>query len=259
MEIVGYVASEEDFFDAPRCIDCSIEEYCAFPNADRVLEVDRVYEKKLIDIGEGVMISEPVMVEKGLRMGEDTFFASLSHQGILAIYSCGRVQFTNLRNGKQADVEVEDWSNVAFYDNRVILLTRGKPLREATVDDVFNEQDVSVFKRIGDVDDVYHSTDTSLLHSRRVLCYASMKDILYEFNVDTRVNKRMEIEQEVRAISSLMGIDCGVGFRADPSPAPGPLPPWGGPGVEALGPIGNKCPFCFTRFVYCGDDITHGS
>ena len=48
MEIVGYVASEEDFFETPCCIDCEIERYCAFDSADRVFGVDRVYEKKLV-------------------------------------------------------------------------------------------------------------------------------------------------------------------------------------------------------------------
>ena len=35
----------------PCCIDCGVEKYCAFPNADRVFGVNRVYGKKLMDIG----------------------------------------------------------------------------------------------------------------------------------------------------------------------------------------------------------------
>ena len=213
MEIVGYVASGEGFFETPCCIDCEIEEYCAFDNADRVLGVESVYEKRMIDIGEGIVISEPLVVEKGLRVEGEYFRASLSHQGILAIYSYDRkdiIQFTNLINGEQVEVKVEHWSNTAFYDNKVILLTGGKPLREARVEEVFNEQDTSVFKKIGDVDEVSSYADTSLLHSRRVLCYKSIQDIPYEFNVDTRENKRIEIEQKVLYFSSLMGINCGV-------------------------------------------------
>ena len=212
MEMVGYVASGEGFFETPCCIDCSVEEYCAFPDADRVLEVDRVYEKKLVDIGEGVLISEPVVVE-GLEVEGKWFYASLSHQGILAIYSYdGKdiVQFTNLRNGEQVEMEVEDWSNVAFYDDKVILLTDCKPLREARVEEVFDEHNISVFKRIGDVDSVEPSADSSLLNSRRILCYRSTECIPYEYNVDAEENKMIDTEQEIWVFSSMMGIDCGV-------------------------------------------------
>ena len=37
-----------------------------------------------------------------------------------------------------------------------------------------------------------------------------MQDIPYEYNVDTRENKKIEIGQKVIGFSSLMGIDCGV-------------------------------------------------
>ena len=148
-----------------------------------------------------------------MRAGGIGFSASLSHQGILAIYSWGKqytVQFTNLRNERQVEVEVEDGSSVAFYDDKMILLTCWMPLREARVEEVFNEYDISVFERIGGVNKVNPNTNTSLLHSRRILCYTSKDNIPYEYNVDTRVNKRIEIGQRVWMFSSLMGIDCGV-------------------------------------------------
>ena len=213
MEIVGYVASEEGFFDTPCCIDCEIEKYCAFDNADRVLGVDRVYKKRLINIGEGIVISEPVIMEKRLRVEGRDFCASLSHQGVLAIYSYDRnhvIQFTNLVSEMQVEVEVEDTSNITLYDDKMILLTCYKPLREARVGEVFNKKRVSVFKRIGDVDEVDPFTDTSLVHSRRILCYASTESILYEFNVNTRENKKIEMERKVLFFSSLMGINSGV-------------------------------------------------
>ena len=169
------------------------------------------------------MISEPLVVEKGLRVEGGCFCTSLSHQGILAIYSWSEkniIQFTNLINEKQMEIEVESGSSVAFYDDKVILLTYGRPLREAKVEDVFDEPDISVFQRIGNEDRVSPYTDTSLLHSRRILCYASilyippqyilLQYVSYEYNVDTKENKRIDIDQEIETFSSLMGIDCGV-------------------------------------------------
>ena len=42
-----------DFFDAPCCIDCRVEEHCASLGADGVLRAAGVHEKKLVDMGEG--------------------------------------------------------------------------------------------------------------------------------------------------------------------------------------------------------------
>ena len=36
MEVVEYITSEEEFFDSLYCIDCEVEEYCSFPNVDRM-------------------------------------------------------------------------------------------------------------------------------------------------------------------------------------------------------------------------------
>ena len=116
---VLYVASREDFFDTPYKIDCGVEKYCAFTGANMVLGIYEVYKKRLINVGEGIMISKPVVVERGFKRKGGCFNASLSHWGILAIYLYNKkniVQFTNLRNEEQVEVEVEADSSVAFYD-----------------------------------------------------------------------------------------------------------------------------------------------
>ena len=120
------------------------------------------------------------------------------------------LQLTNLGNEKQVEVKLEGISNVAFYDDGIILFTYDKLLREATLEEVFGEPDLLIFKRVEDVDEVSSYTDTSLLHSRRVLYYTSFDLISYEFNVDTRENKGIQIEQKMWMISSLMRIDCGM-------------------------------------------------
>ena len=85
-----------------------------------------------------------------------------------------------------------------------------EPLREAAVEEAFDEQNVSIFKRMGDVDGVWYFTDTSLLHPRRVLCHTSSDKVPYEFSVDTGENTRIEVEQEVFIFTSSLGINCEV-------------------------------------------------
>ena len=70
---------------------------------------------------------------------------------------------------------------------------------------VFNEQNVSIFKKIRDTDGVDPCTDTALLHSRGILFYATIQFTPYEFNVDTREDWRMVIEPKP-LFPSLVGI-----------------------------------------------------
>ena len=95
---------------------------------------------------------------------------------------------------------MEDTSSVALYDSNMILLTCFRPLREATVEELFDKQNISVFMSIGDVGGVSSYTDASLLHSRRILYYRSAQCIPYEYNVDTRENKRIEVAQNVLSL-----------------------------------------------------------
>ena len=52
---MSYIASGEGFFEILCCIDCDVEEYFALWKAEGVLEVESVYEKKLVDIEEGLL------------------------------------------------------------------------------------------------------------------------------------------------------------------------------------------------------------
>lgn len=213
MEAILFIVSEPEFFAAPCNIDCEVDVYCAFPGADKVFDTEKVYEKKLTDIGGGIMISDPVIVDKGLRDKGAGSFVSLSHQGILSIYALNEIytiQFTDLLNDRQVEMEVEHWSTPAFYDDNLILLTYRKPLRESSVEEIFKVANVSAFKDIGDVKKVVPSTDTTLLHSRRTLCYSSDDYISHEYNVDNKINKIIKMEYNVGQYSSLMGINCGI-------------------------------------------------
>ena len=88
------VASREGFFDTPCWTDCETEEYSVFSGADRVLGVGR-----------------------GLRETGWSLCASLSHQGVLAVYSYGGrciIPPTSPRDREQVEVEVEDYPYTAF-------------------------------------------------------------------------------------------------------------------------------------------------
>ena len=168
-------------------------------------------KKKLIDVGQGVKMTEPVKVEKGLRTGGE-IHASLSHQGIFAICDNSNdiIQFTNLNTNRQVKIKVEWESITGFYDSMLLLLTDSKPLREASVEEVFNNPRKETFRKIEGTSNVDPSTDVSLLHERRVLYYHTNYRKLFAFNVDTRVNTEINIGKRIYTIASFAGIDCGV-------------------------------------------------
>ena len=79
-----FISNRKGFFKENACIDCSIDKYCAFEGADILFDVDNVMRKELIDVGEGVKMTEPIKVENGLLTGL-CVYGSLSYRGILAI------------------------------------------------------------------------------------------------------------------------------------------------------------------------------
>ena len=110
--IALFVASREKFFVEGTCINCSVDIYCACENASFLFDVDGVMRKKLVDVREGVKMSEPAKVEKSL-IGGGNVHASLSHQGLLAIHFYGNIHFTNLNTNKQVEMKVEN-NSIAF-------------------------------------------------------------------------------------------------------------------------------------------------
>ena len=94
-------------------------------------------------------------------------------------------------------MEVEDYSNIAFYGDRMILLTWGPSLREAAVGNTFETPDISIFEDVGEVEKVDPGPDTTLPHSTRVLYYRSACCVPYGYNMNTKENKQMKIKQGV--------------------------------------------------------------
>ena len=205
-----FITGREDFLREKAYMNCSIDEYCACDDADQLFDIDSVMRQRLVNVGRGVKMTEPVKVEKELISGY-RIRASLSHQGVLAIYArpCYSyiIQFTNLNTNRQVEMDVENVSFIGFYDSMILLLTYLKPLRETTVESVFNNQKIETFKVIEGTNNVLPDTDVSLLHEKRVLYYSN-DNKLYSFNVDTRVNTEIDIGMPCRYIASLTGIDC---------------------------------------------------
>lgn len=82
--IALFISGKEGFFRESVCINCPIDNFCACDGANVLFDIDGVMRKKLIDLGEGVKMTEPIKMEKKLVTGW-SIFASLSHHGILAI------------------------------------------------------------------------------------------------------------------------------------------------------------------------------
>ena len=194
------------------CANTEIGEFSAFPSVEEVFDIEDVMEKELIDVGQGVKMTEPLKVEKELMTG-NYIRASFSHQGILAICAYSDpdryIQFTNLNTNEQVEVNVKSRSIAGFYDNMVLLLTCDYPLREASVEEVFKNPRTKTFKEIEGTNNVLPWTDVSLLHVTRILYYP-YNNKLYSFNVDTKVTTDIDIGVNCYTVASFTGIDCKV-------------------------------------------------
>ena len=56
-----------------------VSDFKAMLEVENVFDIKGAMRKKLISVGEGIMISEPLIVEKELRVGGLGFPTSLSH------------------------------------------------------------------------------------------------------------------------------------------------------------------------------------
>ena len=59
-----YIAGKEDFLRKKACINCSIDKYCACDNADILFDIKEIMKMRLIHVGEGVGLTQPLKVEK---------------------------------------------------------------------------------------------------------------------------------------------------------------------------------------------------
>ena len=89
-------------------------------------------------------------------------------------------------------------------------MTWGKPLRGATVGEVFDNSKITTFREIEGTGNVNPYTDVSLLQERRVLYYFTTNGKLFAFNVDDRTNTEIDVGGKVLSVTSFTGIDCGV-------------------------------------------------
>ena len=107
MELVAlYIAGEENFFVKEACINCPVDRFCACDDADVLFDIDRVMKQRFVDVGEGIRVSEPVTVEKGLWCGRD-FFASLS-----LTEGCWQYihTVTKIPSSSQTSTQTNEWS-----------------------------------------------------------------------------------------------------------------------------------------------------
>ena len=113
------------------CANTTIDKPKAFSSVEKVFGIEGVMRKEPLGVGQEVMISKPLKVDKKLMTGSN-INVSLSHQGIVAICACTncyRFQLTDLNNDKQVDMKVEDSPLAGFYNNAVLLVSWNKKMR----------------------------------------------------------------------------------------------------------------------------------
>ena len=195
------------------CINCNIESYNAFAGARREFNYNLLTKKELTKFGNDISISEPIRVDLKLRTEGDSFNATLSHTGILAIYSEkeGKIlQLTNLLSRTQVMIPTDNETMAGFYDDKIILLCAAQPVKEALVKEVFLRPEMHVFTKIGKLNEVPCDADVSVLNSTRFLYYKSRRSNIYEYNVDTKVEKKLDVKNKVASFVSTLGINIGV-------------------------------------------------
>ena len=112
--IALFISDRSDFFKEEANIDCPVSEYCACDGANILFDVDSVMRQKLIDVGQGIKMSEPLKVDKQLSTGK-YIFASLSQRYII-YFRPQRYHpiITDLNNNRQVKIDVENISLSPF-------------------------------------------------------------------------------------------------------------------------------------------------
>ena len=155
-------------------INTTVDKFQAFPFIGDVFDVDGIMKQKLVNLGEEIKISGLLKIDDELITGDD-IFASLSHQGILAISVHSDndyiIQFTDLCTNKQVEVKAEHESIIAFYDDMILLLTWEKPLRETRLENVFDSPTIEMFKEIEGTNDALHTQMFSYQLNERTLVF----------------------------------------------------------------------------------------
>ena len=161
-----FVSNRDGFFKEKACINCPINTYCACDGVDVLFDIEGVIRQELINVGQGVRMTEPIKVEKELITG-NWIYASLLHQGIFAVcVETNLIQFTNLNTNQQVKMKVENTSLVGFYDTIALVLAWTELLKEVMVESIFNNPVCKSFKKIEGTDNVSPHTDVSLLHGK---------------------------------------------------------------------------------------------
>lgn len=222
-DIAIFLTMRHTFFRGWGSTNCSISDYSVCPDVDKIFDIDRLKKAELVKLSDSISVSAPVISGLNLPKDNQGYYISISENGILALgygdnYKLGEpvgnirhaVMFIDLFENKTVEVETENATLAGFYDDSVILLTWGKPLRAAFVNDVFTKNDLSVFMKLGDVENVTPQTDVSILNASRNLFYTTMDSKLFCFNVDAERNEEIDIKMNIKCIASLTGIYCGV-------------------------------------------------
>lgn len=187
--------------------NCSVTEFRSFSGSHEFCRSPEMNDNKLIDLGNGVKISPIVPLENTLKGGSDAI-ASISHEGIMAVYTGNGgcvVQFSDLSSSDQFSITVENESKVGFYDDKIVLLTTGQVLREVEYEKLMTQKNTSAFRNINSVS-VICKADVSKLNATKILYYTSINYDVYKFDFSNMKNISYNFGRKATSIASSSGI-----------------------------------------------------
>ena len=142
-----------------------------------------------------------------------TVYAALSPSGTLAVHMYDKngfaIYFINLVNGDRTRIPIEDWTSMGFYDDKVVFVTIGKPIRECSLANIWMRFDGLELIDKGGPEDIMCDTDMSLINERRVFYYATTSGDMYRYNVDSGLHEHVPTGVQVSGICPTTGIDTG--------------------------------------------------
>lgn len=205
--------------------NCDVQDFSAFGCANMIPEIANAANNKLVQIGKGLMVTDPsdIKIFDYIRPDTGVESASVSHEGIFAysFYNRGKktAVFINLVHYEMAEFTHENIAtSFAFFDEKVIMIRNSRKLAIADVKNVFELSSVLVFEDL-DSKFVISCTDFASLHFTRTLFYRASDLGIYAYDVDKNTNKQIA-ERKNMMIVNQTGVYSGMRFIASTTMSP---------------------------------------
>lgn len=210
--------------------------YRAFPGVEERFGLGALAERMLVEVGDGIHISEPLLVELPCNHRGRVEGVYLSHRGLLIQSFCvdeGTSKHPDVRHymmllcldtSRENVFRIGGTAIPCFYDDKVIFVSTWRHLSEANVEDLFGWEGFlhlppaisiggdpnRILRVLVKESRILASADPTLLNERRELYYIAHMNKLYCYNVDTKANSIVDVGMKVHHIIPTKGIDSGA-------------------------------------------------